>query len=298
MNRLKAWVRAFFGLSRKETNAFLILLPLMVMSVFLVPTYHYWQAQQPRDFSAEVKKLDSVLATWKWQDSIPPVAPPHQVELFTFDPNTTPVPQLVTLGFPDYLANRIHNYRAKKGRFIVKSDLLKIYGMDTSLYQQLKPYINLPEVLDQVDYLKPITEPKSATPEKFDLNAADTTQLIRIYGIGSKLSTRIIKYRNQLGGFISMNQLYEVYGLDSATVKELEESCFIVPDYQPRLLDLNLANEKELAQHPYIRYNLAKAIATYRFQHGKFQSLEELKKIALVDEAFYNRIKPYLTINP
>lgn len=95
-----------------------------------------------------------------------------------------------------------------------------------------------------------------------------------------------------------MDQLREVYGLDTAVVNELNRKAFVASDYQPKKIDLNAATEKELSTHPYIKYSLAKAIAAYRFQHGNFNSVEDLKKIALVDETFYNRIKSYLTLNP
>lgn len=298
MNRLKAWVRAFFSLSRRETRGFLILLPLMILSVFITPAYHWWKSGQPRDFTKENLKLDSLLANWQWKEKSDSIR--IEKTLFEFNPNTATKDQLIELGFSVSLANRIDNYRAKNGKFIIKSDLKKIYGMDSNVYAQVYRYIDLPSQKLIITKDKNVLPEKSlsVTKEKFDLNLADTAQLIRIYGIGSKLSQRIIKYRNSLGGFISMNQLKEVYGLDSVVVKELNKKVFIDDEFQPVALSINTVSEKELAAHPYIKYNLAKAITTYRFQHGNFTSLEEIKKIALVDEAFYTRIKPYLTVNP
>lgn len=297
MNRLTAWVRAFFSLSRRETRGFLILLPLMALSIFITPAYHWWKSSQPRDYSKVNQELDSLLANWQWNEKTDST----QIEktLFEFNPNTASKDELMALGFSSSLANRIDNYRAKNGKFIIKSDLKKIYGMDSTLYAVLYSYIDLPTEKSTITKDKKITPEKTAlTIKKFDINTADTTQLIRIYGIGSKLSQRIIKYRNSLGGFISMNQLNEVYGLDSIVVNELTEKVFIRDEFEPNLLAINSLTEKELAAHPYIKYNLAKAITTYRFQHGNFTSLEDLKKIALVDETFYTKIKPYLTLNP
>jgi competence protein ComEA len=299
MNRLMAWIRAFFSLSRRETRAFLILLPLLILSIFITPAYQRWISHQERDFTRENNELDSLILHWTWEeknDSINEV----EIQLFTFNPNTVTIEDLLNLGFPSNLANRIDNYRLKKGRFIVKSDLMKIYGMDSSFYEKLYPFIDLPSE-KPIKTFENIPNEKKApvvTKEKFDLNLADTTQLIRIYGIGSKLSQRIIKYRNLLGGFISMNQLQEVYGLDTVVVAELNKRTFVEPTFEPKKIDLNMATEKELAAHPYISNKLAKAIAAYRFQHGNFTSLQDLTKIALVDEAFYTKIKPYLTLNP
>jgi competence protein ComEA len=294
-----AWIRAFFGLSRRETRGFLILLPLLVLSLFITPSYRWWKASQKRDFTKENQELDSLLATWKWEeknDSIDAI----EIQLFTFNPNTATKEELANLGFPTNLVNRLDNYRSKNGRFVIKSDLMKLYGMDSSLYVRLYPFIGLPVEKTIKTFVPTPSEKKPivATKEKFDLNLADTTQLIRIYGIGSKLSQRIIKYRNSLGGFISMNQLQEVYGLDSLVVSELNKKAFVSQDFNPNQLSINSTTENELAAHPYISNKLAKAITAYRFQHGNFNSLEDLTKIALVDEAFYTKIKPYLTLNP
>jgi DNA uptake protein ComE-like DNA-binding protein len=78
----------------------------------------------------------------------------------------------------------------------------------------------------------------------------------------------------------------------------LEKNYFVNPNFKPRKIVLNQATEKELSSHPYIKYPLAKAITTYRFQHGNFNALEDVKKIALVDETFYTKILPYLSLNP
>ncbi|MBP9926539.1 MAG: helix-hairpin-helix domain-containing protein [Cyclobacteriaceae bacterium] len=300
MNRLKAFIRAFFGFSRTETRAFLVLIPLLLLSVFIMPAYRWWFTSQKKNYATESKKLDSLIGQWQWKepkDSIQPIIP----ALFSFDPNTTPTAELIQLGFAPTLAKRIDNYRNKQGRFRIKSDLLKIYGMDTALYERLMPYITLPinqakNFNENLPVKKEPTDIKKVT--QFDVNEADTSQLIAIYGIGSKLSQRIIKYRNQLGGYVSMNQLQEVYGLDSAVIHELSQHTFISDNFEPIQISINSASEKELAAHPYITYSLAKAIATYRFQHGRFRTVEDLHKIALVDETFYTKIKPYLTLNP
>ena len=67
MNRLKALIRSMFAFSRSETNGFLILLPLMALIIFSEPAYRYWFVRQPQDFSKDSIRLDSLIATWKWE---------------------------------------------------------------------------------------------------------------------------------------------------------------------------------------------------------------------------------------
>ena len=141
-------------------------------------------------------------------------------------------------------------------------------------------------------------EHSKAVFTKVDLNLADTTELIKVYGIGKKRSEWIVHYRTRLGGFISMDQLKEVYGLDSAVLSSLNKKYFIQTDFMPHQIPINKATIKELSDHPYLSYKLANAIVAYRFQHGSFQSMHDLVNIRLITEADIKRIKPYLTLNP
>ncbi|MCA6389503.1 MAG: helix-hairpin-helix domain-containing protein [Cytophagales bacterium] len=300
MNRLKAWIRSFFGFSRSETNALLILLPLMVLLIFSEPAYRYWFTNQELSFSKDSLRLDSLVAKWQWEKAD---SNPESVDrpLFRFNPNTASRDSLLQLGFSPSLARRIVNYRTKGGVFKIKSDLLKMYGADTLLFQKLYSFIDLPLIAEKKrkEFFKDSfpMRPIVATT-KLDLNLADTAQLIKVYGIGPKFSLRIVEYRERLGGFVSMDQLNEVYRLDTTAVGRLKKKFFVLPDYHPRQIRLNTATEKELAAHPYISYKLAAAVVAYRFQHGYFASIEDLVNLKLVTEKDFQRIKPYITINP
>ncbi len=301
MNRIRSWVRAFFGFSRNETNAFLVLLPLMFLIIFIVPTYKAFFTHKQKDYSQEKKELDSLLATWKereHKDSITKANAP--IPLFAFNPNTASKEELVSLGFTPYVASRLENYRNKGGKFIIKSDLLKLYGMDTALYSTLYTWIELPveKPLKKFEEKAAPETYKKLVKEKFDLNLADSAQFVSVYGIGSKLSVRIIKYRDRLGGFISSDQLTEVYGLDTAVIRELKKKTFIAENFKPKVIEINSATEKEFAAHPYIKYAIAKAITAYRFQHGSFKSIDDLTQIAIIDKPSFEKIKPYLSLNP
>ena len=190
------------------------------------------------------------------------------------------------------------SYRSKGGKFVVKNDLLKIYGIDSSIYHKLYAFIDLPKKIKKENRVESFIPKEERKIEPFDLNKADTTELKKIYGIGSKLSRRIVTYREKLGGFITTRQLKEVYGLDSVVVNDLTRESFIDTNFHPYQININKATEKDLSTHPYIKYKLAKAIIVYRFQHGSFQSIDELKKMALMDESKFQQIKPYLSINP
>jgi competence protein ComEA len=294
---LKNLIRRFFGFSRMETFGFMILVPLMVMMIFAEPVYRTWVRSNPAGYDRDKVRLDSLLTQYELTSTNLLASQGQPPELFDFNPQLVSYEELRELGFSESLANRLVNYRSKGGNFLIKTDLLKLYGMDTAFYQLLAPYIQLPDEL----HLKSKFESKAIPklPEKaevktFDINTVDTTRLIAIYGIGSVLANRIIKYRDKLGGFVGYDQLYEVFGLDSTVAKSVIQLAVISAEFIPRKMAINQVDEKELSAHPYISRSIAKAIVTYRFQHGKFESIQDLEKIHVVDRQVISKIAPYL----
>jgi competence protein ComEA len=299
--KLKKLVRNFFGFSRGETNGFLLLLPILIIIIFSEPVYRYWVSSQKQDFTNEGKYLDSLVATLdKQSPRLNSARQPTPQNLFTFNPNEATKDELLDLGFSEALASRILNYRSKGGKFKIKRDLLKMYGMDSILFDEVKPFMLLPDSFVKKQFVSNnfTTETKKKTEIiRFDINKADTSQLKSIYGIGEKLSLRIIKYRESLGGFIGIVQLNEIFGLDSAVVDRLAAKSFIEENFQPKKLNLNTATEDELEKHPYLNRKEAKAVVSYRFQHGRFNSVEEIQKIYLLDKTTIDKIAPYLTVD-
>jgi competence protein ComEA len=294
MNTIRKWIRNIFGFSRVETNGFIILLPLMVVIIMAQPAYRLWESNRSDDFSKEEKYLDS-LARLLQHKTEQRGETQTQASLFFFNPNKASIGDLKKLGFTENLSTRIASYRQKGGQFRVKSDLLKIYGIDSTLYHQLYPYIQLPEKGETKDSgVKPQISQHKKILSSFDLNVADTAQLMSVDGIGPTLAARIIKFRNVLGGFIKPEQLNEVYGLDTTVVQKLNQISFINTDFVPVKININTANEKELSAHPYIRKPIAKAIVAYRFQHGVFNQVGDIRKLSLLKQEEADQIIPYL----
>lgn len=298
MKNIKHRIRSFFGFSRTQTNGFVALLIILFIVIFSEPLYHSLVSNRTIDFSSERKTLDSLTALWQadFQKEKTVDIPAEQhisITLFAFNPNTVTKDELKKLGFSERLVKGLLNYRTKGGEFRVKADVKKLYGMDSTFYMRLLPFIQLPE---RIVYEKAVTEIKKK-PELFDLNLADTSQFQQIYGIGPVLAKRIIKYRDRLGGFVRKDQLSEVYGLDSLIIAQIMKVSFLPDNNSFKKLSINTADEKMLSSHPYFSKNIARAIVTYRFQHGKYLSVDDLRRINLIDEKTMTKIYPYLTVD-
>lgn len=172
--------------------------------------------------------------------------------------------------------------------------------MTDSIWLALSPWIDLqpvnlvPNANKQTPQRQYSKEKTHQNPTRKDLNQVDSVWLKSIYGIGPVLSKRIVKYRNLLGGFYSTEQLNEVYGLSPEALSNLKEKIFVQSDTHLSKINLNTEDFKRIASHPYISFNLAKAIINYRDQHGAFNSVEEIKKIHIINDSTYLRVYPYL----
>lgn len=215
-----------------------------------------------------------------------------------FNPNRINEDKWIQLGFKKKIAERIINYRNKGGSFKKKEDLLKIYGINQKLVNSYFDYIILPA---------PKTKPKSPTLKKvmekmviekesvkFDLNLADSTQLQIVKGIGPVLSGRIIKYREMLGGFISADQIREVYGIKEDVYQRMLSHFGILLKTTTKKISINQDSISLLAKHPYLDFNTSRSIVKYRIQHGDYHSLEELKNIHTLSDSLFQKIAPYL----
>ena len=299
MEKLRRYLANWLGFSRTEVNGFLILIPLMILLVTSEPVYRWWISSQPHDFSKERVMLDSLSAIWDdpgRQKALKNESENHDT-LFAFNPNKIDVNGLISLGFSKNLSTRIANYREKGGVFRVKRDLLKMYGIDSTLYDQLYTYILLPDSIEKKKKEVGIVKPKEHKNfVAFDINKADTAQIKQIYGIGNVLALRIVNFRNGLGGFIDNQQLAEVYGLDSVAARRLNEASFIETTFEPKKININTTDEKTLLSHPYIKKTMAKAILAYRFQHGNFSDVRDLLRISVIPPREAERLIPYLKV--
>ncbi|PKV66627.1 ComEA family DNA-binding protein [Pontibacter ramchanderi] len=318
MKKLRYWIRRNFGFSQREVNGFLVLIGAMVLLTAAPWLFKRISEPEADTFgsTADRQLLDSLVAQLEARQPEPtnrrqvyklPLA------LQPFNPNHLTEAQWQELGMPKYMAQRILNYRNKVGDFTYKAQLGTIYGLPDSVFQQLYPYIQLPETKPDrykrnqgiAANARTVPNPNwanNARPRErfilapFNINTADTTALKQIRGIGSKLSARIVKYRSGLGGFHSMAQVQEVYGLPPAVVDSLHKYTFVPKNNTLQRLSLNQAQADELKAHPYISSNVARAIVAYREQHGEFKRVEDIRQIKIVTAELFDKISPYLEL--
>jgi competence protein ComEA len=196
-----------------------------------------------------------------------------------FNPNQVSYEELVKIGFSQRAARNLINYRSKGGVFKTPDDVKKIYGVDSVFYTSIHSFILISKEPDVQVFL--------------DVNEADSSEFTRLKGIGPVFASRICKYRNQLGGFISIDQLKEVYKFPLETYNEIKE--FLTLDNSGvKKINVNFAGIDELKKHPYCKYTNARRIIDYRSKKGYIQALESLVNDSVIDSFTYMRFSPYL----
>lgn len=125
---------------------------------------------------------------------------------------------------------------------------------------------------------KPKPKPASKSIPILDINAADSTALIDLPQIGQVMASRIHRYRNRLGGFVSLTQLFEVKGMDQDRFETIKP--YIVLEHSEiTKINVNQDEFKTLLRHPYLEYEQVKAIVNHREKKGFINNWEQLHGI-------------------
>lgn len=298
-------ISRYFGISKIEANGLFILLILMILIIFSPLIYrNIINSGGYSSYLQDSVKLDSLLRTMADPiyklDREEAVYSKVKDTIFFFDPNIVSFDEMIMLQMDTLIAKRIVKYRNKKGRFYQKADLKKIYDFPDELYVKLENYIRLPSGGRVRKNKMPIRRKKKVVPEyvseriKLDLNEADTSDLKLVKGIGEVFSSRIIKYKELLGGYVNIRQLDDVYGLKGISLQNLKEAVFIDTLFIPRKVRINFADWKELVRHPYIDQTLANHIIEIRSKNGFLENVDDLSYLPEEFDSLLIHIEPYL----
>lgn len=299
-------IREYFIFTRKERNGLLILVFILMLTVLLDFSVPFLVPERKYDVTAWKQEAEKYYAAV-------PFVKGRELVAFTgvIDPNNPGETALLQLGMPPKLVSNWIKYLQKGGRFRNKEDVMKLYGMTVEHYSKVEGYLIIPAKSGiqkmKIDGGKARRNfSNSAQKDSFlhdspkekellamlELNKADSAGLESLPGIGPVLASRIIKYRNLLGGYYEVAQLKEIYGM----TEELWSKC------SPRLsadpsgvmkLKINYLSIVELGRHPYIGFRQAKKIAKIRDISGKFTQNEELGAFFSTDSL--RRLAPYLS---
>ena len=222
-------------------------------------------------------------------------------KLSAFDPNPADSTLLLSLGLQPWQVRSIYRYRAKGGIYRQPSDFARLYGLTVKQYKELLPYIHISdeykpaaEVYGRTDAVRSgrdtLRYPVKLQPGQYvTLDDADTASLRKVPGIGRYYASRIVRYRNDLGGYVSVAQLSEIEGIPEAAL-----SYFRVTGGAVRKLNLNRLTLNELKHHPYINFYQARRIIDYRRLKGPLHGIDDLRLLKDFSQRDIERLRPYV----
>ncbi len=288
-------IKSHFRFSKGQRNGIILLILLIVIfqGIYFFVNYRSsppeLENKEILKFQQEVDSLKLV----KLQINTP--------RIFPFNPNYITDHKGYTLGMSPEEIDRLLQYRAESKWMNSAADFQSVTGVSDSLLAGISPFFKFPDWVTESQNSKPTTNRYSTSKtsnHKIALNTASQEQLIKVNGIGEKLSERIIEYRSRQGnGFIDAVELKEIYGLKDEVIEELLKQFYISLPIDFERININEATRDDLVKIKYVDYELAQHIIEYRTLHEGFKSFDELTKVKFFPINKFEIIKLYLQLD-
>ncbi|RFM29786.1 helix-hairpin-helix domain-containing protein [Deminuibacter soli] len=280
--------KALFRFSKRERAGLLVLLCCFAVILVLPRFYNGVTPVLQIDTAAEQQLLSS--ATTVGTTDTAAVLP---AQLFRFDPNTLPAQGWQQLGLKPRTIQTILHYRGKGGLFKKPQDLLKLYGLSPAAAARLMPFVSIDTTLFHTAWHNN-GNTRFAQPQPVDVNTADTAQWAALPGIGPVLAARIVQQREAQGGFVSIEQVGQVYGVADSLYKHLQPWLRLQTPGTGKT-NINTATLAQLKSNPHLPPDVAAAILLYRQQHGPYRQVTDVQQIVFINAALFQKIAPYIT---
>ena len=227
-----------------------------------------------------------------------PITTMKSVEMQSFDPNLLSHEDARQMGIPEHVFRMLERYRKHGGRFKKAQDLQKIYAMTPELYARLKPWITIAATSESTHNQKhhDTNSYQMKNNESIRINQASAEEWESLPGIGTLLATRIVRFRDALGGFLEARQLSEVYGITDSSYQRIS-ARLICDKTSIRKIEINHVDVDELEKHPYITRKQARLLVNYRRQHQKISGIAELSDTGVFTDDWLQKISPYLSFD-
>ncbi len=279
MTNFKELTSHFKFTSQQRTGIFLLFLIIIVLQLiyFFVdfnlpkknfPEKEQWLSMQSEIDAAKLMKFN------------------EKPQVYKFNPNFISDYKGYKLGMSTEEIDRLLLFRKENKYVNSVEEFQQVTKVSDSLLAVISPLFKFPDWIQKKNNYKtetkefiPNTDSKKEKIVILDINQATQEDLVKIYGIGEALSLRILKQKEALGCFVSMEQMSDIWGLSPEVVAELNTHFKVgtLPSFKK--IAINDASLKELSQFSYFRYALAKQIVTSRSMNGNFKNIEDLSKI-------------------
>ena len=287
-------IKSYFKFSSEQRLGVFVLFAIII-SVQLA--YFFTDFSSVSNDSPEKEKW---LSLQSQIDSIKEEKLDYVPKIYPFNPNFISDYKGYKLGMSVSEIDRLLAFRKQNKYVNSPEEFQAVTKVSDSLLNAISPYFKFPDwVKNKKEFREYKKYPNSAFAKKekiviIDINQATQEDLIKIYGIGEAISLRILKMKESLGGFVSMEQMKDVWGLSPEVIENLNSHFKVSALPDVKKVDINNASIKELSQFPYFNYQIARQIVTFRSMNGDFKNVDDLTKIKGLSIEKANIIALYL----
>ncbi|PKW29578.1 DNA uptake protein ComE-like DNA-binding protein [Flavobacterium lindanitolerans] len=252
---------------------------LLMIILIIQLTAYFIDVTIKEDVSVEKQEWLSLQAEI---DSLKIAKTSSKPEMYPFNPNFITDYKGYKLGMSTIEIDRLLEFRKANKYVNSAQEFQTVTKISDSLLNVISPYFKFPDwVKNKKNDFSQEKQPafKKEKIALIDINKATQEDLMKIYGIGPGLSERILKQKDLLGGFVSMEQMSDIWGLSPEVIEKLNVQFYVGSLTEIKKIKINDASVKELSQFPYFRYPVSKEIVTYRSMNNGVLTIEDLTKV-------------------
>ncbi|MEM9649005.1 MAG: helix-hairpin-helix domain-containing protein [Bacteroidota bacterium] len=282
-------MKSHFRFNKQERSGIFFLVTLIIV---LQGLYFFWNNTPPEAATFALNEMEQAVV-----DSLKNAQPSKEKFVaYPFNPNYISDYKGYTLGISSVELDRLYAYRGE-GKFVNSAkEFQAVTGVSDSLLAAIAPYFKFASKGKRFLKSYRYQQKLESTKRIKDINSATAEELKTIYGIGDKLSARIIKFRDRLGGFLVDDQVLDVYGLEPQVAQRILNKFKVLQPPEVTKININKATVEELSRLVYINRTMAREIVNLRMEKGKIESFEELFNLNEFPINKIERIKLYLSL--
>ena len=285
-----------FVISKRSKRGLLVLILASLGLIFFPRVYMFFQkeeafvinSEQIAEFERTHRKFEKRNYSNYYSKKKKYKAPDSK-----FNPNTYKLSDWINLGLSEKQSVVILKFTARG--IYTEEDLKRIFVIPEVLFELIRDSVVYPERFQNTPNQESFKK-QAKQITLINLNTADTTEFMKIYGIGAFYAKQIIRYREKLGGFFTIEQLLEVWKMTPETYEKIKDHVFI-SEKDVKRININSVTIEVLNAHPYLKWNQANSIVKMRIQRNGFKNIEEIKESVLIDSETYEKLFPYLSLH-
>lgn len=281
-------------ISKRNKRGLIVLIFLLAVIIILPRAYGWIRGNEQIIVSVEEmdEGVDQLKSQKKSYRSKPGRKSRYKAPKSKFNPNDYGQKDWMALGLSEKQANVVVKFAS---RGIKDNDQLRqIFVIDDELFALIGDSTFYPVIDYSKTHIDSIKAKNTKNNLQLNLNTATKEELMQLSGIGKYYSQKIVEYREKLGGFVTKEQLLEIWQFEEEKLDKIRPNINVTGAVKK--ININTCTPEQLAKHPYFNWNIANSIVKMRTKFTKYTSIDQLLQSDLISKELLEKVKPYLIL--